>query len=788
MPDANPATATDRHAPSAAEVEEELRKILGSQRFFKVDALKIFLGFIVERTLQGHGDELKEAVIAIDAFKRGASFDSRLDAFVRVQAGRLRAALAEYYSTEGAGDPILIEIPKGSYTPVFMQRNIPIAAELKSSSAGRRRFLLFTGIAFFLLALAFIQVFHASLFSRLHPGSRLLSAKDTIVVAGFANSTGDPVFDDTIRQALLMDLDQSPFLNVLPEREVQEMRRLMARPLTEPFTLELARELCQRAGGTVVLSGSIASLGRLYVIGMTATNCDSGEAFIREQVRAESKEQVLQALDQAVVDLRGKLGESLANLQKYNLPLERVTTPSLKALQAYSNAMFMRNTQGDPASLPYFQRAIELDPSFAMAYSGLGGAYYDMMQFDLAQEMYRKAYALRSRVSQRERYYIESRYQHFVAADLEKALHVYQNWQVEFPGDSVPFTGAGMIYVAVGDYEKALQNFESALQKNPNAAYNYTNPAETLLNLNRRAEAREILRQMQSRNLEEADQFIVAYQLAFLDGDAAEMQRQISLSAGAPEANEILEIFQAQVAAGQGRMNEARRHVKQAVSAAVSSQVNPSAAIWQAQGALFEAEFAGRRQAAAQTQAALRLSENKDVRILAALALARSGDAAGARKISGELKRISPDDTILLNYWLPCIDAAIDLQSANAAQALERLELTRPYELGQPSAFQVVSLAPLYPILLRGEALLNTGRNAEAAKEFDKLQMHPGIILSYPLASLARLERARALIADGKSSQAAQSYREFLSLWKDADPDMPLLKEARREAARITAP
>jgi tetratricopeptide (TPR) repeat protein len=410
-----------------------------------------------------------------------------------------------------------------------------------------------------------------------------------------------------------------------------------------------------------------------------------------------------------------------------------------------------------------------------------------MMQFDLAAQMCRKAYALRDRVSQRERYYVESRYYHFVTADQEKALHIYLDWQEEFPSDSVPYTGAGMIYVAFGDYENAVKSFQDALQRNPNAAYNYTNLAETLINLDRGPEAREIVRQMQDRKLEEVDRYLVASQLAFLHGDLAEMRRQLSLSASAPEANETLEIYQAQAAAARGQMNEARRHVREAAGMAASSQEYPRAAIWRAMEALFEAEFAGRRQTAAQVQAALRLSGDNDVRMLAALALARSGDVNSARKISGELKRNAPDDTILLNYWLPCIDAAIDLQTAGADQAIARLEMARPYELGQPTSFQVVSLAPLYPVLLRGEALLKAGRNAEAAKEFDKLQMHPGLVQSYPLTSLARLERARALNADGKSSQAAEAYREFLSLWKDADPELALLQEARREAARITA-
>jgi tetratricopeptide (TPR) repeat protein len=783
MRDTQATTAPD----SGGEIRAELEKILQSQRFLRAEGLKVFLAFIVERTLQGHGDELKESVIAIDAFSRGASFDPRIDAFVRVQAGRLRTALTEYFGAEGKEDPIFIEIPKGSYTPVFQRRPAMPEARPESRGGGSHRAILTASVALLALVLALLGLFHARIFHRAPVENRPLTGKDTIVVAGFDNSTGDPVFDDTIRQALLIDLDQSPFLNLLPEREVQEMRRLMARPLTEPFTLGLAREVCQRAGGKVILSGSIASLGHLYVIGMTATDCGSGEPFIREQVRAESREQVLQALDRAVFDLRGKLGESRADLQKYSLPLERVTTPSLKALKAYSQGIFLRNTQGDRLSLPYFQRALELDPAFAMAYSRLGAAYYGMMQFDRAAEMFRRAWALRDRVSPRERYYIESRHQHFVAANLDKALRVYLDWQAEFPGDSVPYTGAGMVYVAFGDYRQAAANFRQALERNPNAAYNYTNLAETQVNLNSAAEARETLQRMQNRQLEEVDRYLVAWQLAFLGGDAAGMQRQLAATAGTPEANDILEVYQAQTAAGQGRMKEADRHILDAVKLAAAGQEEARAAIWRAQGALFEAEFGGRTQTAAQVQSALRLSRNNDVRVLAALALARSGDVEGARKLAGELRSGSPEDTIQLHYWLPCIDAAIALRSANPEQAIARLEAARPYELGQPSSFQVISVAPLYPVLLRGEALLKAGRAAEAAREFARFQSYPALVQSFPLVSLARLERARALRSDGQQAQAAEAYREFLNSWRDADPALALLQQARQEAARAVS-
>ena len=455
---------------SPEEIRAELRKILASQRFHSAEQLRNFLSYIVEKTLAGHSDELKESVVAMEAFHRGASFDPRLDASVRVQAGRLRTALAEYYEGESHGDGVRIEIPKGSYTPVFSRCNLPpesasgeTSAPLRAGRPSRKKIAV--GVEIVVLALSAAVWFVAA---GRFPPSRLrrtpsLAERGTVVVSDFDNTTGDPVFDGTIKQALLMDLEQSPALYLLPEQRVQETLRLMARPPGEAITAEVARELCQRAGGQAVLSGSIAGMGTLYVIGLTATDCASGEVLAREQVRAVGKEQVLQAVDKAAIDLRARLGESLATLQKYDTPLEQATTPSLKALQAYSEGITLRNTQGDTESVPYFERAIQLDPTFAMAYDRLGVDCYDAMKFTSAAENFRKAFALREHVSQRERFHIESRYYHFVTGDLEKTLGVYQQWEREFPRDSVPHTGAGMIHSALGRYEKAASELQDCL-------------------------------------------------------------------------------------------------------------------------------------------------------------------------------------------------------------------------------------------------------------------------------------------------------------------------------------
>lgn len=570
MPDASTA-AVSRQA-----VEAELQRILESQRFLKSEGLREFLRLIVESTLDGKSDQLKESVIAVEAFGRKPSFDPRLDAIVRVQAARLRTALSDFYDSEGATDELLIEVPKGGYVPLFSLRTAQsaepapeahrIAPLPEPEPPPLRLSRLWLTVS---LATVLIAALLAGLFWFRQHRARRLSEADIVVVADFENTTGDPVFNGTIKQALMIDLEQSPFLNILSERRAQDLRKLMRRPDNEPLAGDVALELCRRAGARAVISGSIASVGRLYVIGLTASDCLSGNLLLREQQRAEGKEQVLNAVDRAAAGLRDRLGESLANREKYSQPLESVTTSSLKALQSYSEGVEMRNAQGDAASIPIFLRAVELDPEFAMAYNQLGGAYFDSMKPDLARENFRKAFSLRNRVSLRERYYIESRYYHFVTGELDKALVVYQAWNREFPRDAVPINDTAMVHTEFGDYEQAAQGFNDALRADPSRAYVYTNLAEVLICLNRRGEAHALLDRMRNQNLEDIDQLIVAYQLAFLEGDSAEMRRQVALSAGKTEVEEILLVFEAQSAVGQGRMADARRLIHQASALAV---------------------------------------------------------------------------------------------------------------------------------------------------------------------------------------------------------------------------
>lgn len=781
---------------SPSEIRDELHRILASQRFHNAEQLRNFLSYIAEKTLAGHGDELKESVVAMEAFHRGTSFDPRLDAFVRVQAGRLRTALAEYYETGGRGDPVRIEIPKGSYTPVFSWRNPPLDREsLPDTPAAPRpqgppkRKSGQPAVVLAALALALFAVVWLALSGKV-PLSGLgrttpLAERGTIVVADIDNTTGDPVFDGTIKQALLMDLEQSPALHLLPEQRLQETLRLMALPPGRALTSDVARELCQRTGAQAVLSGSITGMGALYVIGLTAADCASGEVLAREQVRAEGKEQVLRAVDKAAIDLRARLGESLATLQKYDTPLEQATTPSLKALQAYSEGIGLRNTQGDAESAPYFERAIQLDPTFAMAYDRLGVACYDAMKFTSAAENFRKAFALREHVSQRERFYIESRYYHFVTGELEKTLGVYQQWEREYPRDSVPHTGAGMVHDALGEYQPAVSEFQAALLLNPNMAYNYTNLAQALLNLDRRQEVRAVLKNMQGRNLSEPDQYLTLYQLAFLEGDTAEMDRQAAHASGKPGSSETLLLSRAQTEACRGRLGEMHRLVRQAAQLATALRETERTATWQAYGALFDAEMGNRDEARQQAASALRLSDGRDTRILAALALARAGDTRRARMLAGKLSREFPLDTTLHHYWLPVIEAAAQLDAGEPARALLELEASRRYELGQSSAFQVAAFGPMYPVYLRGEAFLLGKQGGPAVAEFQRIVDRPGLIQNFPLGALAHLQIARAYAAQRDHAKARDAYRDFLERWKNADPGTPLAGLATSELAQL---
>jgi serine/threonine protein kinase/Flp pilus assembly protein TadD len=607
-----------------------------------------------------------------------------------------------------------------------------------------------------------------------------LAEKDTVVLADFTNSTGDPVFDDTLKQALSIQLGQSPFLNILSDRKVEETLHLMGRPSNERITRDVARELCVRTGSKAIVLGSISSLGGQYVIGLDAVGCSTGDTLAQEQEEAAAKQDVLKALGKAASNLRAKLGESLATIQKFDVPVE-ATTASLEALKAFSMGITTFRTKGNAEAIPFYKRAIELDPNFATAYASLGLVYGNLGQASLAAENIKKAYDLRDRVSEREKYRISAAYYDTVTGEEEQATQVYELWAKSYPKDKVPPGNLGVIYTELGQWDKALAaTLEGErLQRD---AIGYGNLADCYLALNRLDDAQETIQEAQEHNLASDFLHLAIYQLAFLKGETAEMQRQVAWAAGKPGSEDLLLSFQSDTEAYYGRLTSARDFSRRAVDAAVRNNSKESAAIWQVNAALREAELGNLAAAKQDVAAALTLSPGRDVKMLAALALARSGETARARTIVAELEKSYASQTLLKVYWLPTIKAAIELNGNNGAQSLVYLEAAAPYELGDPPQFQ---LGTLYPAYIRGQAQLMAHNGAAAAAEFQKLLDHRGIVVNFVTGALARLGLARSYALSGDTAKAKTAYRDFFTLWKDADPDIPLLKEARAEYAKL---
>jgi serine/threonine protein kinase/tetratricopeptide (TPR) repeat protein len=688
--------------------------------------------------------------------------------------------------------------------------------------AGRKLWKVLVPAALILVAAAI----GGTLYFRSRQAMTRLTDKDTIVLSDFDNKTGDAVFDDTLKQGLSVQLEQSPFLALVSDRKVNETLKLMGRPAGDRLTPEVTREVCQRTGSKAMLAGSIAGLGSQYVIGLKAVNCDTGDVLAEAQEQAAGKEAVLKALDAAAVSLRGKLGESLSSVQKYATPVEEATTPSLEALKAYSMAIKKLTTEGDAASVPSLTRATELDSNFALAYAHLGNLYANLNQATRGMEPIRRAYELRGRVSERERLYIESCYYSRVTGEMEKAAQVCELWKQTYPRDVTPYLWLGNFYQILGRYEKGLQESREALRLQPNSVSSYANLANTDLILNRVEEAQQILSQAQARGLSSPAMQVFLYRLAFLRGDLAEMERRVAAAAGQPAEDHLL-AQQADTEAYHGRLAKARELTRRTVDAALRDGRPEAAATFRASAALREAAFGNREPARREATAALAMAPGQMVRTLAALALARAGDTAKASGLADDLHQQAPLDTLLNTYWLPTIRASIALGQSvvpssspppsalkGGAAAIELLEPVTPYELELPTLYWVLNVT-LCPVDARGAAYLALGRGAEAAVEFQKILDHPGLVGNFPIGALARLGLGRAyalqagvdiagvakpgmgLGADAASgntrhaplpqalAKARSAYQDFFALWSDADPDIPILKEAKAEYAKL---
>jgi serine/threonine protein kinase len=629
--------------------------------------------------------------------------------------------------------------------------------------------------------LAIVLLAGAALYYRSRPAAATsLTERDSIVLSDFDNSTGDAVFDGALKQALAVQLGQSPFLNIVSDRKLEDTLHLMGRPATERITRDVARELCIRTGSKAFLLGSVAKLGDRYLVGIDAIGCNNGDTLAKEQEEAPTKEDVLKALSRASSSLRARLGESLATVQKFDVPVE-ATTSSLEALKAFSMGITTFRTRGNSESIPFYKRAIELDPNFAVAYASLGLTYSNLQQASLAAENIQKAYALKNHVSEREKYRISALYYSFVTGEMEQAAQVYELWAKSYPLDPIPPGNLGYIYSNLGQYQKSLAETLESQRLEPDVV-GYFNMMGNYLSLNQPDQALQSLNDARKGNFDGEVLHWGIYLLAFYRGDSAEMERQLNWAAGKPGSEDLLLSSQSDTEAYYGHLAKARDYSRRAIDTATRADSKETGAFRQISSALREAEFNNPGAAKQGATAALTLAPGKDVKLLSALAFARAGDSSRARTLADELAKAYPYDTMLKVYWLPAIHAAVNLDGNNPTQALIDLEATAPYELGQPPQFQ---LGTLYPVYLRGQAQLMAHNGPAAAIEFQKFAEHRGIVLNYPLGALARLGLARAYALSGDRAKAKASYQDFLTLWKDADPDIPILKEAKAEYAKL---
>ena len=607
-----------------------------------------------------------------------------------------------------------------------------------------------------------------------------LTEKDTIVLADFVNSTGDPVFDGALQQALSVVLTQSPFFNVASDIQVGEMLRRMGRTANDPLTREVAREVCLRLGGKAVLAGSISTLGSHYVVGLQALGCARGDVLAPGQAEAANKEGVLKALGGVASQVRGKVGESLSSLEKYDFPAD-TTTKSLEALKAFSMGQRALREGGEAEAIPFFRQAIQLDPDFALAYTALGRAYEDYGEDREAVEDFTKAYDLRSRLSERERYYVTTLYHETVTGDMERAKEAGELWTRAYPRDAVAREKLGTVYGELGENEKANTQFQEALRLDPESAINASNAATLEAVLNRFDEAQRTLEAAQARGLDGPVIHEAIYPLAFLRGDRAEMERQVAWAAAKGNAD-VLFSQHSDTEAYYGRLRKARELSRRAVESATRDETKEAAAACEIAAAFREMETGNVALARQGVRSALALAPSRNVKVLAALLLAKSGEAAHAKALIRELESKNPSNTLIKSYWLPTLKAALELHAGNPQSAISLLQAAAPYEL---SATSIMNTSYLYATYIRGQAYLLAHNGSAAAAEFQKLQDHRGLVQNSILGPLSLLQLARAEVMMGDLSAGRKQYTEFFSLWKDADPDIPILKQAKAEYARL---
>jgi DNA-binding winged helix-turn-helix (wHTH) protein/tetratricopeptide (TPR) repeat protein len=625
-------------------------------------------------------------------------------------------------------------------------------------------------------SLALLVLGAASFFRSRRPTAAAVA--ETVLIADFTNITGDPVFDGTLRQGLSVQLDQSPYFNMISDSQIAATLRLMEQPANAPLTNDVARQVCQRLGATAVIGGSIASLGPQYVLGLSAIKCSTGQILTVEQVTADSKSQVLSALARGASELRGKLGESLSSIQQYDVPLEQATTSSLDALQAYTLGRKEMLVSADwVASIAFFERAISLDPNFAMAHARLAACYGNLGERAKATEETTKAYQLVERTSGREKLYITSHYYELVTGDMLKASQVLELATQVYPQDETNYLTLGAIYQSLGEYDKALSAGESGLRINPESGLSHEELAFDYVDLDRLDEAKADIQASRARGLDPVGEHEALYKLSFMEHDAAGMAKEVAWATDKTQYRYQYLFMESLTAASSGLLENSRDLTDQAVSSALGIERRETAGKYRAQEAFHEALFGDAPQAQSDAGAALGISQAADVEFNAALAYALSGNAGQVQSLADDLAKRFPDDTIVQYLDLPEIRAEIEMARGNPLQAIQLLEATAPYELG----YKLKCL----PMFSRGKAYLAARDGVSAAAEFQKILDHPGVVVNSPIGALAHLEIGRAEVLQGDRAKARMAYQNFFSLWQQADSDIPILKQARAEYAKL---
>ena len=612
-----------------------------------------------------------------------------------------------------------------------------------------------------------------------------LTDKDTIVLADFANATGDPVFDGTLRQGLSVQLEQSPFLSIIPDEKIQQTLGLMGQPADTKLIPAIAREVCQRTSSAAVLDGSIAKIGTQYLLTLKAVNCKNGETLASTEAQASDENHVLNALGKVSVEIRNKLGESLSTIQKFDTPLEQATTPSLEALKAFSSAMQAVRTKGPEAATPFFKHAVELDPNFAVVYAYLGVMASTTLEPSLSVDYRTKAFELRDRASEAEKYWITATYHKGVTGNIPKAMEACDLWVQDYPRAEVPhmYLGAAILPI-VGQYERALEETIEGVRLRPDFALAYDFRIRAYTAVNRFDEAKASHAQAVERKLHTPFSDVILYELAFAENDTAGMAQHAEKLEALPRLGHEILSMEGDTAAYSGRLKDARELTGRAVDNAKRGGEKDAPALYSGTAGLREAWFGNTGEARRGATLALKLSSGRDLQYFAALAFAYTRDDARAKALADDLDKRFPEDTIVQFNYLPSVRGRLALNKGDASGAIASLAAAAPYELGATRAIDL-SWSAMFPVFVRGEAYLAARQGSKAAAEFQKILDHRGLVLNQPIGALAHLGLGRAYVLQGDTVKAKAAYQDFLTLWRNADPDIPVLQQAKAEYAKL---